>query len=329
MNRAGRALLGAAAAAGAATAIAGVLRERAPRELPPAPGELVDVGRETLHALVSRTGSGPTVVFESALCCPCTEWAWVTAELDGRVPYVAYDRPGNGWSTQHTPPRTAAELNDLMTELLHVLDVPGPYVLVGHSVGGLLIRTFAARYPEDTAGLVLVDSSHPDQISRSAMQREGMPLVKQNITNSQRRAALGRLGDEGFGSVADLPDTVREVSTAVMRYPGPWRAARREFALWQRFWAGEAAAAAVPTALPLGVVTAGQQATSDLEHGRMQAELAALSEVHRHETVTEAKHDSLVMDERFARSVTEIVEWAIDTSAELALTGTRRRDARQ
>ncbi|KMS86828.1 alpha/beta hydrolase [Streptomyces regensis] len=286
------------------------------------------MGRETLHALVSRTGSGPTVVFESALCCPCTEWAWLTAELDGRVPYVAYDRPGNGWSTQHAPPRTAAELNELTMRLLHALELPGPYLLVGHSVGGLLVRTFAARYPEDTAGLVLVDSSHPDQLARSAMQREGMPLVRQNIANSYRRAVLGRLDDNGFGSIAELPESVRNVSAAIMRHPGPWQAARREFALWQRSWAEETSAAVMPSSMPLGVVTAGQQATSDLEHGRMQAELATLSDVHRHEIVTDAKHDSLVMHERFARSVTEVVDWVRDTHTEPALTGTRRGDGR-
>ncbi|WP_110336322.1 alpha/beta hydrolase [Prauserella flavalba] len=306
----GYAVAGSAAVLGAA--VTSALR-RQPEPWPSAPGELVEAGGEALHALVRREGSGPTVVFESALSCPCTEWAWVLRALDGATPSVAYDRPGNGWSSRNTSRVDAAEYAGLTRELLEALDLPGPYLFVGHSVGGLLIRAFADRYPADTAGLVFVDSSHPEQLERSSLQREGVSLVQQGINGMCLRTRFRLLAedDAGFGALNGLPVDVAKASTGVMRRPEPWLAARHEFALWNTRWAGAARQAKIRRGLPVGVVTAGRQATTDLAHGRMQAELAGLSDVSRHEVVKGAEHDSLVMDGQLARSVAEVVRWAL------------------
>src|SRR5699024_5378297 len=128
------------------------------------PGELIELDSLPLHALAHRRGDGPTVVFENGLVCPCTEWAWVLPEIAGRYNYLAYDRPGTGWSADDGKRRSLHEFNQLTGDLLARLGLPAPYVLVGHSVGGLLIRSFAAARPHEVAGLVLVDSSHPDQL---------------------------------------------------------------------------------------------------------------------------------------------------------------------
>ncbi|OZM72835.1 alpha/beta hydrolase [Amycolatopsis antarctica] len=272
----------------------------------------------------STAGSGPTVVFESALSCPCTEWAWILRSLDGRVPYLAYDRPGNGWSSQHKPAVTSADLNLLTKRLLHELGLSGPYLLVGHSVGGLLARTFARNHAADLAGIVLVDSSHPDQLRRSTLQREGMPLVKQGISRMHLRSRyrlLPEANPDDFGAIADLPADLVEPSGRIMRRPEPWAAARREFALWNTEWAPQAASTLLPEALPIGVVTAGQQASMDLAHGRMQAELAELSTVSMHKVVPNAEHDGLVMNEDQARNVTSVIEWALERHANRVPTG--------
>lgn len=307
------ALAGGAVLAGG-TVVANALHARQPEEGPAAPGTLTEVGGESLHVLANFKGSGPTLVFESALSCPCTEWGWVLRALDGRVPYLAYDRPGNGWSSQHTPPSTAEELNALTLQLLRHLDVPTPYLLIGHSVGGLLVRAFAANYPAETAGLVLVDSSHPDQLERSTLQREGMPLIKQGITGMYWRTRfglLGKEGDSGFGAIADLPESLAGASTQIMQTPEPWQAARREFRLWNTVWAPEVRATHIPEGKPVGVLTAGQQTSMDLAHGRMQSELATLSAVSKHEIVKGAEHDSLVMNEQISEHVTEMIKWAL------------------
>ncbi|OZM73082.1 hypothetical protein CFN78_12765 [Amycolatopsis antarctica] len=141
------------------------------------PGELVRVGGQDVHVLARRQGEGPTVVFENAMMCPSPEWAWVAGRLGPDVPYVAYDRPGTGWSSP-AGPQSAKDLSARLLNLLTTLGMHTPYILVGHSVGGLLIRDFARRYPDSSAGLVFVDSSHPDQLARSAQQRNDLPWVR-------------------------------------------------------------------------------------------------------------------------------------------------------
>lgn len=308
---------GVAAVAAAAGAGAAALRARQPEEWPAPVGEFAEVDGESIHHYASRTGAGPTVVFESALACPSTEWAWLLRNLDGRVPYLAYDRPGNGWSTQHDPPTTAAGLNQLTVNLLRALDLPAPYIVVGHSVGGLLARTFAHNHADLLAGVVLVDSSHPDQLERSTLQREGMSLVQQGLSTMYWRTRFRFLeAEDQFGAINDLPAELVLPSRRIMRRPEPWVAARREFAQWNTQWAKETRAATMPEGVPLGVVTAGQQASMDLAHGRMQRELATLSAVSKHVVVASAEHDSLVMREDLAKNVTSVLDWTLDQHAE-------------
>jgi len=311
------AVITAGALAGAASFLYGQVRARTAAPLPPAPGELVEVGGETLHVLHNPAGTGPAVVFESALACPGTEWAWLLRELDGRVPYLAYDRPGNGWSSQRAPVTGAAELNELTRQLLRRTGVPGPYVLVGHSVGGLLIRTYAAAHPDEVAGLVLVDSTHPDQLDRSQIQREGMPLVAHGIARALWRARFGvRPAGRPYGAVHELPAELEAATVEVLAHPGPWLAARREFGLWQTAWAEATRSAHLPADLPVAVVTAGDQAAGDPVHAQLQRELAGLTSVGRHDVVPDTDHETVVMVRSHATRVLDAVEWVAQTSRE-------------
>lgn len=318
--RPGRRTIGAVAVAAGAGLLGGValqLRRTLP-DVPAPPGRYVDVKGESVHILSNADGEGPTVVFESAMASPCTEWAWVLRALDGKVPYVAYDRPGNGWSSRRTAPDLTADYHGLTAELLRALGLPAPYLLVGHSVGGLLIRDFAARRPRDTAGLVLVDSSHPDQLERSSQQRDGMALVRHALTNRAWRARFGRVecGKDDFGAVADLPKGVAGPTVGVMCRPEPWVAALRELELWHRRWAADVRGSDLSDGVPVAVVTAGKQAEADPAHAQMQRELARLSPVARHETVAAAEHDALVMQQEHAARVSAAVTWALDTARE-------------
>ncbi|MCZ2860856.1 alpha/beta hydrolase [Blastococcus sp. VKM Ac-2987] len=130
----------------------------------PAPGRLVDVGGHRLHLHAEGPrGTGPTVVLEAGMGTPSTAWAWVQGMVADDVRVISYDRAGIGRSDDRDGPvDPAAEVRDLRTAL-DAIGEEGPYVLVGHSLGGLFARTFAATYPEDTAGVVLVDPSHEDQ----------------------------------------------------------------------------------------------------------------------------------------------------------------------
>lgn len=126
----------------------------------PPPGRLVDVGGHRLHVLDSGKGH-PTVVFEAGLPGSVLSWNQIQQDLARLVRVVSYDRGGLGWSDPGPEPRTAERIVEELRRLLDRAGIPGPYILVGHSFGGLTTRLFAARYPDDVAGLVLVDPVGP------------------------------------------------------------------------------------------------------------------------------------------------------------------------
>jgi pimeloyl-ACP methyl ester carboxylesterase len=128
---------------------------------PPPPGRLVDVGTHRLH--ISCAGSGsPAVVFDAALGGSSLSWALVQPAVARLTRACAYDRAGFSWSEAGPLPRTAGRIADELRALLGAAAVPPPYVLVGHSFGGLVARVFAGRHPDLTAGLVLLDPAHPE-----------------------------------------------------------------------------------------------------------------------------------------------------------------------
>jgi pimeloyl-ACP methyl ester carboxylesterase len=128
----------------------------------PPPGRLVDIGSHRLHVLDSGKGH-PTVVFEAGLPGSVLSWCQIQQDLARLVRVVSYDRAGLGWSDPGPEPRTAERIVEELRQMLDRAGVPGPYILVGHSFGGLTTRLFAARYPDDVAGLVLVDPVGPGE----------------------------------------------------------------------------------------------------------------------------------------------------------------------
>jgi pimeloyl-ACP methyl ester carboxylesterase len=126
----------------------------------------VDIGGRKL-TLLSEGKGGPTVVIEAGFGLPAVEsdeWKTVCNEIAKTNLVCRYDRAGLG-SSDPAPgrPRTSRDVAEDLHKLLTNAQVPGPYVLVGHSIGGLHVRVFAGMYPKDVAGVVLVDSTHPDQ----------------------------------------------------------------------------------------------------------------------------------------------------------------------
>ena len=134
----------------------------------PPPGVLVDVGPHRLHLHCTGRGS-PTVIFESGLGGTSLDWVKVQPEVTGFTRACSYDRAGYGWSDPGPLPRHAARIAAELDRLLAHGNVLPPYVLVGHSFGGLAVRLFAARKePGAVAGLVLVDATHEKQFQRIA-----------------------------------------------------------------------------------------------------------------------------------------------------------------
>jgi pimeloyl-ACP methyl ester carboxylesterase len=184
-------VLGLVALAVAAGAIYQKLGLRRDRKLHPAPGELVDLGTHRLHLLKQGQGS-QTILLESGLMSTLLSWSEIQSALAESYRVVSYDRAGLGWSDAGPMPRTADRMVDELHELLQRANIPAPYVLVGHSFGGLTMPLFAGRYPKETAGVVLVDPVAPAEWNPpSAQDRK---RVEVGSTVCRRAALLARLG---------------------------------------------------------------------------------------------------------------------------------------
>jgi pimeloyl-ACP methyl ester carboxylesterase len=127
----------------------------------PQRGKLVQIGALKLNIECSGTGK-PTVVLESAGNTAARGWAKVQPDVAKFTRVCSYDRAGYGWSEPGLQPRSIAQEAEEMKLLLQAAGETGPYILVGHSQGGFNVRAFAHKYPEDVAGVVLVDASHPE-----------------------------------------------------------------------------------------------------------------------------------------------------------------------
>ncbi len=137
-------------------------------------GKLVDVGGYRLHLYEMGSGrnEGPTVVFDSDMGCSCLDWCKVQPEVAKFAHAVSYDRAGLGWSDSGPNPRTSEQMVAELHSLLTNANVPKPYILVGHSFGGLNIRLYAGTYPQEVVGMVFVDTSHEDQTLLPVLAKE-------------------------------------------------------------------------------------------------------------------------------------------------------------
>jgi pimeloyl-ACP methyl ester carboxylesterase len=169
----------------------------------PPPGRLVSVGSHRLHIRCAGDG-GPPVIFDAALGGSSLSWSLVHPAVARVTRACSYDRAGFGWSDAGPLPRTAGRIADEFHQLLRAAAVPPPYVLVGHSYGGLVMRLYASRQPNDVAGLVLIEPAipeewtHPTDQQRALIAR-GVRLCRYGATASRRGlaqlvSALVRMG---------------------------------------------------------------------------------------------------------------------------------------
>src|SRR5918998_4183603 len=154
------------------------------------PGEMVDVDGHLMHINCIGEG-GPTVILEAANLGMSAHWVRVQQQLAQTTRVCAYDRAGMGWSEAGPERRDARQISGELHTLLKGAGTEGPYVLVGHSYGGLYTQMYAGRYPEEVAGVVLLDSSHPEQFTRSP---EGRAMYEQTRRMGAVIPWLTRLG---------------------------------------------------------------------------------------------------------------------------------------
>ncbi len=129
-------------------------------------GQMIDVGDHQLFVHCTGQPSETSVILENGAGAGLETWKAVQARVQEFSQVCSYDRGGVGRSDKPPHPETPDSIVDELHRLLQMTKVPGPYVLVGASLGGIFVRRFASRYPDQTAGIVLVDSSHEEQYSR-------------------------------------------------------------------------------------------------------------------------------------------------------------------
>ncbi len=129
----------------------------------PAPGQMVDIGAgQMIHIRVwGQANDRPTVLLDVSAAQPSSIWAWIAQDLSTDYRVVAYDRPGMAWSA-NVRGRDAQSAATALDVALKATGIAPPYLVVGHSFGGLSARVFAAQHPGDVVGLVLLDTTHPD-----------------------------------------------------------------------------------------------------------------------------------------------------------------------
>lgn len=147
----------------------------------PQEGRLIVLGAEFPGVSLNLNCVGqraPTVILDSGLGVPAAGWDLVMPDVAKFARVCSYDRAGYGWSSAGPMPRTSDQIAKELHALLAASGERGPYVLVGHSFGGYNVRVYTGKYPEDVAGLVLVDTSHEDQ-------NQLMPPSLKKLTNEQ------------------------------------------------------------------------------------------------------------------------------------------------
>jgi pimeloyl-ACP methyl ester carboxylesterase len=183
----------------------------------PPPGQLVDVGGHRLHLRCGGDGT-PAVVFDAALGASSLSWSLVQPAVARVTRACSYDRAGFGWSDAGPMPRTAGRIAGELHQLLQRGGVAPPYVLVGHSFGGLVMRLFAARHPGDVAGLILIEPAIAEAWARPG--REQQALIARGVRLCGYGASAARHGLAAIVSAlarAGATGVARLLASAVSR----------------------------------------------------------------------------------------------------------------
>ena len=321
-----------------------ILSLSAAAQQPPAPGRLVDVGGWRIH--LNCTGdnkrNSPTVVLESGSGDFSFDWSLVQPGVSRFTRVCSYDRAGNAWSDLGPRPRTMKQVAYELHTALSKAGIQAPYVLVGQSVGGLLVRTFASQYLKEVAGMVLVDSTHEDtqlfingkvQRMRELSQGRTIPAIQTAVSTADKTLSADekRQTDEWLKQIGPpkieppfdrLPPDIQQTRRWALAQP------KHYVADDDPYWAEEFAeiyAARKTHQYPLGdmpliVLTRGKSEYPDTETGkqlneerkRMQSDLLHLSQNSKQVIAeTSGHHIQLDAPELVIDSISRVVDAAV------------------
>jgi pimeloyl-ACP methyl ester carboxylesterase len=237
----------------------------------PPPGQMVDVGGYRLHINCLGMGS-PTVVIESGLGDWSASWSNAVQPAAARTTRVCtYDRAGMGYSEPGPLPRTAARFAEELHTLLQRAEVPGPYILAGHSSGGLTVRVFAAAYPAEVVGVMLIDSVTP---GAGAQAEAPTSRGWSSIATLPARVGLLRL----LAGPLDLKGgTGPEIANAYVAHSVTPLSAQTGMDEFLGMSQGAAEAGAITNLGELPLIVLSRAPNRDLEWDRKQTDLLRLS----------------------------------------------------
>jgi pimeloyl-ACP methyl ester carboxylesterase len=275
-----------------------------------------------LHIQCAGTGQ-PTVVLETGALAMSALWGNVLPEVAVHTRVCSYDRAGLGWSEPGPMPRDGLHIASELHALLQNAGEPPPYVLVGHSFGGLLVRVYRDRYAKDVVGLLLLDSSHPDQVARFEKVL-GKPSFLEDRLLPALLPAMARVGilrftfgftDAGhrFDGLGPRHAAEFKASFAASSHQS---AGRAELEVWPQT-AAQARAARFLGELRLVVVSAGE--TEPLSPERrvrleLDEELAGLSSHGSHRILVGTTHGSLATNPAHAAQVAEVIRELVEAT---------------
>ena len=274
------------------------------------PGQLIDVGDHRLYLSCNGTGE-PTVILEPGLGGTSAAWGWIEPTVAAHTRVCVYDRAGRGHSDPSPDPQDGDQIATDLHTLLDRAGVTGPLVMVGHSLGGLYVLDYAARYPQQVAGIVLLDTTPPTAFT----SLPDYPAIYDMLTTMTGLfPGLARLGVTQLingVSAAELPAQAESQVRADSSTAGQARSQRDELALVPTMMA-QARAVTDLGELPLYVLTAPEDTQTNWL--TTQTELAALSDNSIHLIVAGASHQSLLNDQADAAVTSQAITQVIDAA---------------
>jgi pimeloyl-ACP methyl ester carboxylesterase len=271
----------------------------------PMPGQLVDVGGRSLHLRCTGTGT-PTVLLQPGAGEFSSNMGWIGPAVAQSTRVCVYDRAGRGWSEPADAPQDGAALATDLHALLARAHIPGPYVLAGHSFGGLYTLAFAARYPDEVAGMVLLDSSAPKPAVNPAKPKApgSYDLMSHLSAVVATSAEVGLTRLYAHVEAGTLPPRSRDEIRASIAKADTVKSTVDEYV--QANTAMEQAAQLTDfAAKPLVVLTAGDGSAPDWF--AKQDRLAALSTNSAHHVIAGAVHEDLVAQQADAAQSTQAI----------------------
>jgi pimeloyl-ACP methyl ester carboxylesterase len=288
------------------------------------PGQFVDLGGRQIHMLVQGQSNGkPTVLLEAGIAGFSSNWAWVQNELAQITQVVSYDRAGLGWSDPAPETKDAQQSAQDLHAALQKAGIQGPYIIAGHSYGGLVVRAFTDLYPGEVAGMVLVDASHPDQWLRIPASKGGQTVAFGNrVEGFLVRLGIARLFNMNKSTYAGLPEKQAAEMKAILNMPKSWSTSAGVLSIWDKRTREQIEQAHDLGNLPLVVFSVTDQPSSVAATlTSLQDELPGLSTNSIHVTVEGATHEGLIAKQEYAtevaRAIQKVIE-AAETGAPLA-----------